>query len=85
MKAKNCDTTENKMAPEFQSIHQDGLRDHEEELKLLKKLDLGEYSLSNFKMTQEDPVIVVSYFVNAEETIKGKQLSEKQRQGSVCF
>jgi len=76
-RTQNISALESKIAPGFQSIHEDGARDAEAQLKLLKELNLGEYILSNFKITQVGPAIIVSYFVSAEETIKGKRLSNK--------
>jgi len=76
-KTQNMSALESKIAPGFQSIHEDGARDAEAQLKLLKELNLGEYILSNFKVTQVGPAIIVSYFVSVEETIEGKRLSTK--------
>ena len=76
-KTQNISALEKKIAPGFQSIHEDGASDAEAELKLLKELNLGEYTLSNFKVTQVGPAIIVSYFVSVEETIEGKRLSTK--------
>lgn len=77
IKVCNMSVLEKKIAPGFQSVHENGARDREEELKLLKKLNLGEYTLSNFKVTHVGPVIIVSYFASAQETIEGKRLSIK--------
>jgi len=76
-KTQNMSALESKIVPGFQLIHEDGARDAEAELKLLKELNLGEYTLSNFKVTQVGPAIIVSYFVSVEETIEGKRLSIK--------
>ncbi len=76
-KTQNISALEKKIAPGFQSIHEDGARDAQAELKLLKELNLDEYTLSNFKVTQVGPTIIVSYFVSVEETIEGKRLSTK--------
>jgi len=76
-KTQNMSALENKIAPGFQSVHEDGARDAEAELKLLKELNLGEYTLSNFKVTQVGPAIIVSYFVSVQETIEAKRLSTK--------
>jgi len=76
-KTQNMSALENKIAPGFQSVHEDGTRDAEAELKLLKELNLGEYTLSNFKVTQVGPAIIVSYFVSVQETIEAKRLSTK--------
>ena len=62
------------MAPGFQSVHRDGARDRKEEFQLIKGLNFGKYTLTNFKVTQNGPVVIVTYFVSVEETIKGKRL-----------
>lgn len=77
MKAGNMEALEGYTSPGFQSIHQDGARSREAELQLIKKLNLGTYKLTNFKVTENGPVIVVTYFVSVEETIKGERLSSK--------
>jgi len=76
-KTQNIAALQSKMAPGFQSIHEDGARDAEEELKLLKQLNLGDYTLSNFKVTEVGPSIIVSYFVSVGETIDAKRLSSE--------
>lgn len=77
MKAHNLEAIKKYIAPGFQSIHDDGARDREEELQLIRDLSLGEYLLSNFKVTRNGPVIIVTYFVSVKETIVGKRLSLK--------
>ena len=64
------------LAQGFQSIDQDGARNHDQELEIIKNLNLGEYKLSNFTVTQEGPALIVSYLVSAEETIRGQRLSK---------
>jgi len=58
-------------------VHDDGARNREQEIELLKGLNIGEYTLSNFEVTQNGPVIIATYFVSVEETIEGKRLSTK--------
>ena len=65
------------MAKGFQSVHQDGTRTREQEIELIKGLYLGEYTLSNFKVTQNGPVILATYLVSVKETINGKRLSSE--------
>lgn len=77
MKTKNIESLEKKIASGFQSIHQDGARNREQELSLIKELNLGEYILSDFKITRNGAVIIVTYFVSVAETIEGKLLSKK--------
>jgi hypothetical protein len=75
VKTGNVEALKKMMAPGFQSAHRDGARDRKEELQLIQGLNLGKYTLTNLKVTQNGPVITVTYFVSVEETIKGKRLS----------
>jgi len=77
IKARNWAAVESKIAPGFQSVHQDGARDREVQIELIKGLNLGEYTLSNFQVTQNGPVIIVTYSVAVEETIGGKCLPKR--------
>ncbi len=74
LKAGNVEALEKMMAPGFQSAHEDGARDRKGELQLIQGANIGEYTLTNLKVTQNGPVIIVTYFVSVEETIKGKRL-----------
>lgn len=85
MKAKNMAALEKWMAPGFQSAHQDGARNKEQELKLLEGLNLSEYTLSDFKVTQNGPILIVTYNFSGEETIKGKRLSKRSSHRMSVF
>ena len=76
MKANNWMELQKQIAPGFQAIHQDGSRDNNAEIELIKGLNLSEYTLSNFKATMEGPVIIVTYQVNVEETIAGNLIQK---------
>lgn len=71
------DAIDKTIAKGFQSVHQFGANDREQEMKLIKNLKLGKYTLSNIKITQNVPVIVATYLVSVGETIKGERLSTK--------
>ncbi len=75
IKARNWNSVSEKIAPAFQSAHVDGARDRDGEIALIKGLALGNYTLSNFKVTEQGGVIVVTYFVSVEETIDNTRLS----------
>ena len=75
LKASDVDAIEKYISPEYQSVHEDGARNREEELELVKNLKLGDYTLTDIKITENDSMIVVTYFVSVEETIAGKKLS----------
>lgn len=77
IKALNFKQLEKILAPEFQSIHQDGARNRKEELNLIKNLHLGNYKISDLKSTLEGDTLVVTYKVAVEETIDNRPVSHK--------
>ena len=77
MKNQDIEAIEKTIAKGFQSVHQFGSNNREQEIDLIKGLNLGNYILSDIKITQNGPVIVATYFVSVEETIEGKRLTKK--------
>jgi Domain of unknown function (DUF4440) len=77
IKAKNWNAVESRIADGFQSVHPDGPRDRAGEIALLKKMNFGEFTLSNFKSTTIDDNIVVTFTMTVAETIDGKRLPAK--------
>jgi hypothetical protein len=76
-KAKDWKVVESKIAEGFQSIHPDGARDRAGEIRLIENLNLGEFTLSNFKTTINGDNIVVSYLIAVQETIDKTRLPTK--------
>src|SRR6476646_6378777 len=76
-KAKEWKAVESKIAEGFQSIHPDGARDRAGEISLIEHLNLGEFTLSNFKTTVNGDNIVVTYTIAVLETIDQKRLPTK--------
>jgi hypothetical protein len=76
-KAKEWKVVESKIAEGFQSIHPDGPRDRAGEISLIEHLNLGEFTLSNFKSTVIGDNIVVTYMIAVQETIDQKRLPAK--------
>ena len=76
---KNADVAalEQTTAAGFQSVHQNGARTRAEEMALIEGLQLGDYTLSDIRITRTGPVIVATYCVAVEETIAGKRLKKK--------
>ncbi len=64
-----------KLAKGFQSIHQDGARDREQERQTLSKLDLKDIALANFKVTRKDNLLIVTYSAAGHETVDGQATS----------
>ena len=77
MQKPDIEGIEKTIAEGFQSVHQFGASNREEEIELIKGLKLGNYTLSDMKITQNESVIVATYFVSVEETIMGKRLQKK--------
>ena len=74
IKAQNMEYVESKIAVGFQSAHPDGARTREQEIELMKGLQLGEYEMTDFRVTQNGSFIVVTYKVSVEEIIDGQVL-----------
>ena len=77
IKAKNWSAVEARIAHGFQSVHPDGIRDRAGEIALLKQMDFGDFTLSNFKSTTIGDNIVVTFTMTVAETIDGKRLPAK--------
>ena len=83
MKTSDMEFIENILAPGFQSIHQDGARNRDEQIELIRGLNMGEYVLDNFKITQNENTMNVTYFVNVTETIEGNTITKHTARLSV--
>jgi uncharacterized protein DUF4440 len=77
IKAKNWTAVESRIAEGFQSVHPDGIRDRAAEIALLKNMNLGDFTLSDFKSTTIDDNIVVTFTMTVAETVDGKRLPAK--------
>ena len=76
IKAQDWAAIQTMIAPGFQSSHQDGARGRSAEIELLKGLNLGDYTLSDFKVTDNGPVMVVTYNVTVtHEEIEGRTVA----------
>ena len=74
---QNWSAVEAMISPSFQSVHSDGARDRIAELALIKGIDLGTYTLHDFKVTKANNHLVVTCWISIEETIDGERLSTK--------
>ncbi len=75
MKSGNVTAIEAMISPAFQSVHQDGARDRDQEIELIRNLKMGTLALGDFKESREGNVLVVTYTVSTEEMIDGKRFS----------
>ncbi|MBU4509916.1 MAG: nuclear transport factor 2 family protein [Actinomycetia bacterium] len=76
-KTNNWEEIEKQMGSGFQSVHQDGTRDKDAQIELLKGLDLSDYIISDYTVTAEGPVIIVTYKITVEETLESIRLPER--------
>jgi len=78
MKKNDISALEKIMGNGFQSAHSDGIvRNKAEEIKLIEGLKLGKYQLKDFVVSQEGPVLIVSYTVQVSEDIDKERLGRK--------
>jgi ketosteroid isomerase-like protein len=75
--AKDWTAVDAILAADFQSAHTDGPRDKAAEIEMLKALDLGTYSLTDFTTTRGGDTLVATHWLSVEETIDGSRLSTK--------
>lgn len=65
------------IAEDFQSVHENGSGNKEQELELVKGLGIHSYNISDLRVTSKENVIVATYMVSVEETIDGLRLSKE--------
>jgi hypothetical protein len=78
MAGRDLQAVESMLAPGFLSIHEDGARDRSQEISLIANLDLGDYTLTEFRETREGASIVVCYFVETSETLDGERIPKRK-------
>ena len=71
---KNWDKLEAGLAPGYQSVDQHSAIGLKAALAALKKMNLSDVTLSDFKVTRTGPAVVVSYKAQLAETIDGKRV-----------
>lgn len=74
VKKQNWDAVQTMLAPSYQSVFINGTADRDQAISQLKKLELGKYKLSNFKVTKSGDTQIITYDAKAEETINGKRV-----------
>lgn len=58
---QNFELLENHISTEFQSLHIDGIRNREQEFALLKEFKGYEVLLNNFKVTESQDSLIITY------------------------
>lgn len=65
------------IAPACQQVHFGTVSNQAEILEGMKKLDLSDFTLENFKVTEGPDVYVVTYDATVSETIEGQRITSK--------
>jgi hypothetical protein len=65
------------MSPAFQSVNTKGAQDLAFNMAIIKAEKLGNYELSNIKVTQSQDNLIVTYQIKVPENYLGKQMSSK--------
>lgn len=73
----------NMIAPYFQLALFDEILDKEHYLSHVKTLNIGDFILNDFKVTEGPGVTIVAYDVTVSETIEGRPLASKANRLSV--
>lgn len=83
---QDLEAIKNNMAPGFQSVHDFGAYNMDEELELLRGIAIADYEISNMKITSNDEdLIIATYFVSVAETIEGERLSKEPAPRMTIF
>lgn len=78
MKNQQFDKAAGFLAPQFVSIHTDGIvRNKQKEMSLIRHLNMKSYKLANFKFSQSGNVMVVTYKDQGSETIDKEAINKK--------
>jgi hypothetical protein len=72
---KNWEELEKMLAPGCQFISAQGSCDKESAMRLMKEMQLGQVKFKEFKVTQAEDNLIVSFWIAALEYRDGKELS----------
>jgi hypothetical protein len=83
IKDRKWDELANQVAPYFQSALFEGAENKEQFLNRVKVINIGNFVLSNFQVTEAPDVIIVTYDISVTETIRGQPIASKAVRLSV--
>ena len=72
---KNWEELEKMLAPGCQFVSSQGSCDKESAMRLMKEMHLGPVKFKDFKVTQAEDNLIVSFWITALEYRDGKELS----------
>lgn len=75
VKNHNWKELENLTAPYYQEAFFDGARNKEQYLNQARSVNIGDYTLNNFQVTEGPGVGIVTYNIAVSETIGGKRIT----------
>lgn len=75
---KNFDALENMLAPGFLGGNQNTTYGQKGFMELVRKVNLSDFKLSDFKVSRKDNVAAVSYYCQVAETIGGKHIQKQK-------
>ena len=85
IKANDVGAQEKLYAQGFQTVLQDGGHDRDAVLKINAGLHLDKYALTDFMVTREGPVLIVSYFSETGEILEGEKLPRRKAARLTSF
>jgi hypothetical protein len=83
IKGQKWDELEKKIAPYFQAVEFDGAHSKEQYLIRAKKLNISDYKMNEFIVTEGPGLKVITYSVEVSETIEGKRITANAERLSV--
>lgn len=75
---KNFEAFKDTLAPGFRGGNQHKAYDLEGFMRIAKNVNVGDFSLSDFKVTRKDDVIAVTYYGQVAETMGGKRIKTQK-------
>jgi len=72
---QNWQALEQMLAPDCQFVSSQGACDKESAMRLMKEMQLGPVKFKDFKVTQAEDTLVISFWIAALEYRDGKELS----------
>lgn len=67
-----------KFAPGYQSVDERHIMDRKAAIEALKKYNLSDFTLSDFKVTRTGDGAVLTYMVEVTETVDGKRVAKRK-------
>ncbi len=83
-KDKKSDEFNKLLSPNFMAVYSDGIQTKQQEIDSMKKWDMKSFALSDFKLVMTDAnTALVTYTVQVEATVDGKDASGTYNAGSI--